>query len=231
MRHRACRAKRALRLVLAVTAMASPSPVRHWILARLLGHRIARTARVGFSLVDVDRLVLGPGATIGSLNVVRGLRVARLDPEARIGTMNWISASPRVSGLFPHAPGRRPALWLREGSAITRRHLLDVSDQIVLDPFCILAGSGSEILTHAIDLDAGEQRTARVRIGARSFVGTRAILLAGARVPDRCVVAAGAVVTGPLAASLTLYGGVPARPLGPLRADAGFFTRRDAHVR
>jgi hypothetical protein len=220
-----------MRLGLAILAMVSPGLIRRWILVSLLGHRIARDARVGMSLIDVDRLTLGPGASIGSLNVLRGLKIVRLDAQARIGMMNWVSASPLSQGLFPAAPDRRPALWLREGAAITRRHLLDGSDQIRLGAFSILAGSGSEILTHAIDIEAGCQMTGRVRVGERCFVGTRSVLLQGTHIPRCCVIGAGSVVTGSLGVELTLYGGVPARPIRPLSETAGFFVRKSPHVR
>ena len=56
-------------------------------------------------------------------------------------------------------------------------------------------------------------------IGEYSFVGSRVILLPGARVAPRSVVAAGAVVATALDDELATYAGTPARRVGSLIGD------------
>ncbi|MDT9594388.1 acyltransferase [Nocardioides zeae] len=68
--------------------------------------------------------------------------------------------------------------------------------------------------------DAGADRSseyATTRIGDRVWLGARTTVLPGAVVEDRCVVAAGAVVTGRLAEG-GVYAGVPARRIGEVAA-------------
>lgn len=55
-------------------------------------------------------------------------------------------------------------------------------------------------------------RAGRVRIGSRCWIGARAIILKDVELGDGCVVAAGAVVTRPVAAGMRVAG-VPARAL------------------
>lgn len=65
------------------------------------------------------------------------------------------------------------------------------------------------------DQRAGAMRTLPVTVGNGAWIGAGAILLPGCTVGGGAVVAAGAVVRGHLEAD-TVYGGVPAKALGPV---------------
>ena len=85
--------------------------------------------------------------------------------------------------------------------------------------------------THSIDFEANCQKTAPIFVGDYSFVGTNSVLLPGARIPEKCAVAAGAVVTGPLDEPGCLYGGVPARKLRKIPEGVAYFSRTEAAVK
>ena len=119
---------------------------------------------------------------------------------------------------------------LGDEAAITTRHILYCDDEVVIEPYAVLAGLRSQILTHSPDYMTGRQRTAPVRIGHHSFVSTNCTLLAGSSVPPRCIVAGGATVAGPLGEELTLYGGTPARKLKELPEDAVLFHRERGYL-
>jgi acetyltransferase-like isoleucine patch superfamily enzyme len=59
-------------------------------------------------------------------------------------------------------------------------------------------------------------KTAPVRIGRGSWIGSRAVIMPGATIGDRTVVAPGSVVYGRFGDGLTLSGN-PARPVRPVR--------------
>ena len=107
------RSRRA-RTLLAVGAALLPAAGRRWTHVSLLGHDVAPTARIGRSIVDVDRLVMGPGASIASLTVIRGCEDVVLGVEAAVGPLNWVNGVRRDKPYFTDQPHRHPSLTLQE---------------------------------------------------------------------------------------------------------------------
>ncbi len=216
-----------------LAALLAPLP---WLLKRplmqsLQGYKLHPTARIGLSLVAAEEVELGEGARIGNFNVVRGLSRLEMGAHAIISQLNWITGFPAgPSRHFAHQPERRPTLVLREHSAVTSRHLLDCTSKITLGKFSTLAGFRSQILTHSIDLAASRQHSTPVEIGAYCFVGSGSVILSGAKLPDYCVLGAGAVLANPVEETYTLYAGVPARAVKKLPADWKYFTRARGFV-
>jgi acetyltransferase-like isoleucine patch superfamily enzyme len=68
-----------------------------------------------------------------------------------------------------------------------------------------------------------------VEVGDYCFIGSDTRVTPGARIPDRCVIAMGAVVAGRLEEEDTLYGGVPARPIKKVEG-AKYFDRDWGHL-
>lgn len=104
--------------------------------------------------------------------------------------------------------------------------LLDLADRITLDEHATLA-ERVVVLTHTNVgyADHPLQRhfpasSAPVRFGRGCFVGANATVLPGVEVGECAVIAAGAVVTSDVA-PWHVVGGVPARVLRVLDADAG----------
>jgi acetyltransferase-like isoleucine patch superfamily enzyme len=61
-------------------------------------------------------------------------------------------------------------------------------------------------------------------------MGTRCIVLGGARLPSQSVLAAGAVLTKAFDVSFSLYGGVPARFVKEIPNEAQYFHRTAGFV-
>src|SRR5580698_4389874 len=82
----------------------------------LFGWDVDPTAYIGRSVVLVGHLSMGPGASIGPLNVIKDLEELRLEEGASIGSRNWIAGFPRAAAAaddpFPHSPKRRPSLTM-----------------------------------------------------------------------------------------------------------------------
>lgn len=220
---------RRLGWMFALLAVATPQPIKHAIYRRILGWDIHPTARFGFSLIAVGHLSAGEDAKVGHLTVIKECDEVRLGVGSMIGPFNWITSPPRSPEMFPYSPGRRPRLVVDDEAAITTRHIVYCSDEVVIEPYAILGGLRSQIVTHGPDYMTGCQRTAPVRIGHHSIVATSCTMLAGSSVPPRCIVAGGTTVAGPLLEELTLYGGTPARALKKLPEEAELFHREHGY--
>jgi carbonic anhydrase/acetyltransferase-like protein (isoleucine patch superfamily) len=222
---------RRVRTLVAAAAVVLPAAGRRWAHVALLGHEVAATARIGRSLVDVDHLVMAPGASIAHLTVIRGCEEVVLEEDAAVGPLNWVNGVRRDKPYFTDQPDRRPALVLRQASMTGTLHLIDCCDAVELGRFSGLAGFGSQILTHSVDIIRVKQVARPVHIGAYSMVSTGSVVLAGAVVPDRAIVSAGSVVKGVLPDSDALYEGVPATQVRGLRPELGFFHRTVADIK
>jgi acetyltransferase-like isoleucine patch superfamily enzyme len=217
-----------LRAILQVIAVIAPQRVKHLIYRRFLGWDIHPTAHFGLSLIAVDHLVAAEGVQVSHFNLIKGCDEVRLGVRAEIGPFNWIS-SPR-RGLFPASPDRRRRLVVADEAGITMRHYISCSDEVMLEPFAVLGGLHSRIVTHGPDWQTATQQTSPVRIGHHTIVATNTTMLAGSSVPPRCIVGAGATIVGPLPDELAIYGGTPARKLKDLPSDAGLFTREHGRI-
>jgi acetyltransferase-like isoleucine patch superfamily enzyme len=202
-----------------------PSRLRCELGRRVLGWEIHPTAAIGRSIILVKHLSLGPRAGIGSLNVIRSLEELRLDEGATIANRNSIIGWPLGSETFKNSPNRSPSLILGKHAMITVGHEIDCCDRVQIGDYSALAGFRSQILTHSLNLVRDRFETSPVEIGEHSAVMSGCILQSGARVPARCIVSAGSVVTTKLASELTFYRGNPAEPVRELPATLGFFRR------
>ena len=218
------------RMVVAAILAVLPGKARIALGRRLLGWEIDPTARIGPSIVAARHVVLGPGAAIGPLNMIKGIDELQLGPGTYIGAFNWITSSPRGSGLFPASPRRYPALLMGEGAAIIHRHFLDCSDTITLGAFFIIGGIRSAIFTHSIDIVRNRQRTNPVVLGEYAGTGTHCVVLGGTAIPPCSVVAAGSVVTTILTKEYTYYSGNPAAATRDLPEHLAIFNRTDAYI-
>ena len=174
---------------------------------------------------------MGKESRIDHFTVAIHLDSIELGDYSTIGRSNWITGHPANSDRhFTHQKDRRPQLVVGEHTAITKRHYLDCTHEIRIGKFTTIAGHHSELLTHSIDVIANRQSSRPIEIGDYCFIGTRCVILGGARLPERSVLAAGAVLTKPFTDSLSVYGGVPARPIKELPADAAYFHREVGFV-
>lgn len=216
-----------LRNVLRMGAWLLPaSPFKNKVL-RALGHELDARCTAGPNLVwNVEEFRLGPGSRVAPFNVFRHLKLVDLGPGAFIGRFNTASCHPVYGRLFPQGA----QLLLGPHAVITSKHALDCAGGIEVGEYSYIAGNGTRVLTHALDLEEDAQSAFPVRIGTRSFVGTSCLLLGGAELPARSVLAAGAVLTKSRAErDAGLWAGVPARFVRPV--SGAWFDRSGTHTR
>ena len=148
-----------------------------------------------------------------------------------IGRGNWITGFPLgLSRHFATEAERRPELIIGPHSAITHRHLIDCTNSITIGRFTTFAGFQSQMLTHSIDIERSCQASAPIRIGDYCFVGTNSVLLGGSVLPDYCVLGAKSLLNKSFTQTHRLYGGLPAREVQEIPADAAYFHRSEGFV-
>jgi maltose O-acetyltransferase len=134
-----------------------------------------------------------------------------------------IGAGTLIAGRVTIVGGSRPAAslvvgadcWFNAGCTFDTSDGIVIGDGVRLGQEVLVLTSSHELGEHAGR--AGDFTTGSVTIGSGAWVGARVIVLPGVSIGDGAVVAAGAVVTRPVAAD-QLVAGVPARPVRPLDA-------------
>lgn len=204
-----------------------PWPLRRVLLIHVLGYKIHRSARIGFSLICPKLLEMGPGSIIGHLTLCkRGVSLLRLGEGAMIGNLNWITAVPlQGTPYFKDDVNRRTELVVHDQAAITTRHFVDCTTAVSIGRFSTFAGCRSIILSHSIDLINCKQSSSPISIGEYCFIGAAAVLLPGAALPDYSVLGANSLLNKSYTEPYFLYAGSPARPIKQLPSDFKYFTR------
>ncbi len=191
-------------------------------LLRKVGHDVAPSARAAMNLVlRVRRFTVGDGASVGRFNLFKDLSAVELAPGSRIGRMNLISAHPVYARHYPD--GAR--LSLGEKAKVTSRHSVDCSGGVTVGALASVAGRQTLILTHSVDLARDAQVAYPVVVGERSFVGARCLILGGASLPERSVLAAGSVLTRSGKRDRGVWAGAPATWRAP--KEGLWFDRED----
>jgi acetyltransferase-like isoleucine patch superfamily enzyme len=199
---RIIRMLRALLLLLLPTALVRP-------LVNRMGYRIARSARIGFSLVDVAGLDMAEGANIGHFNVIRGGFRFYLATNAAIGHINLITRNV-VEG--PDGAELRLGTW----SKITGIHRVDLTNSVTLGEYSTVAGQGCQLLTHGYVHEMEGLARYRIEgpitIGDNVYVGAGSILSMGVTLGNGVILGAGSTVAKSLIEP-GLYVSMPLRRL------------------
>jgi acetyltransferase-like isoleucine patch superfamily enzyme len=214
-------------LVLLVSQL--PGEMRARLMKRLFEFDVHPSARIGLSLIDVNRLEMGPQSHIGHFNVFRHIDRLTLGESSGFGNVNWVAGEAHVHNPAVDAGDvDRDCLELGTYAVITHRHIIDVAGGVSIGSYAALAGYNSQILTHSINLEKGRQELGKVCIGDYCFIGTASVLLPGASVPGFSVLGACSVLAiMPNAEPYCVYWGVPARPIKKLNKDNEFFLRTE----
>lgn len=196
-----------------------------------LGHEVGPGARIGFSLLLVERLVLQGGARIGHFNFIR-LRRLVMRNGAYFGRANLVNgplsialasraaignANKIVRGPIGIVTNGSALLRLGELSKITANHRVDCTASVNVGNFSTIAGTGTQIWTHGyVHAEQGPGRyrvDGRVVIGNNVYVGSSCIVTTGVHIADGIIVGAGTTVARSLT-KLGMYVSAGLRHLG-----------------
>lgn len=222
-----------IKVIMAAFVAILPQKLKHIIFKVAYGYDISKTAYIGFSIITVKHLKLGPNARIGHLNVFKGLECLTLEEHASIGNLNWVTGFPvgLESNHFKGCEARTPLLYIGKHSAVTNRHLIDCTASFRIGSFSTFAGFRSQVLTHSINLKESKQDASSIEIGDYCFIGTSCVLLPGSALPSYSVLSANSLLSKSQCEELTLYGGNPAVKIKSLlMEDFKYFSRTKGFI-
>lgn len=182
---------RVRRLARGIVLFVLPTAIaRH--LVNLMGYSLAPGTRVGLSWVQVDKLTMLPGSSIGHFNRLKGPAEVHLAESGAIGHMNLIYCPPRgvVVG--------NPVLSLGKSSKITFMHYVDLTASVIIGDYCTIAGKGSQLWTHGYVHEM--EGIARYRIDGpihiedNVSIGSLSVISMGVRIGRGIIVGAGTAV-------------------------------------
>lgn len=208
-----------------------PNVVKRPLLRMLLGFEIHPSARIGIAWLGMKHLRMEKNARIGHLNIFKNVDSVDLKEHSSIGRMNLFTCVPTSDTRhYAHLLDRKTEFRLGVHSHVTMRHLFDCNAPIVVGDFVTIAGYGSQFLTHSIDIEFCRQDARPIIVDEFSFVGTGCILLAGAKLPARSVLGAGAVLTSTYEETESLYAGVPAKFKKRLPVETKYWKRDEGWI-
>jgi acetyltransferase-like isoleucine patch superfamily enzyme len=221
-----------MKVFLQILILFLPKGIRKFLLKRFCGFSIHKDAYIGYSIILVDNFHMAQKSSIGHLNIFKGLELVSLGEFSSIGNLNWITAFPKSieSEHFGHQRNRETNLILGKHSSITNRHLIDCTSSISIGDFTTVAGFRSQFLTHSIDLRDNRQNSVPISIGNYCFIGTNAVFLPGATVPDKSIIAASSTVISKLEGEFGLFGGAPAKRIKDISDDYKYMNRQIGYV-
>lgn len=213
-----------------------PSPLAVVSLRVLFRYKIGRRVRIGFSVIDAGECEIGDDVRIGHLNVFTRVGKLTIGEHTRIGALNIFRGGDEISiGRYcdilrlneinsipePEMVGEAdPRFTLGDGSMIGASHKIDFTDRVTFGRRVILGGRNSSIWTH------NRQQTEPVEVGDYSYLGSEIRMAPGSRVPAKCIVGMGSVVTKRFEREYWLIGGVPAAEVKELNEDGRFLTEQ-----
>ncbi len=208
-----------------------PWKLKRYLLVKFLKYEIADSAYIGLSWFFPNKLIMLANAKVGHFNVAIHLQSIQMGEYSIIGRNNWITGHPANSRVFfMHQHEREGKLLLGKHSAITKYHLIDCTNTIEFGEYTTLAGYYSQLLTHSIDLKENRQDSNKIKIGNYCMLGTNVVILGGATLPNNSILGAKALLNKIYDDEWTLYGGVPAKPIGKIDKDYKYFTRESGIV-
>ncbi len=209
-----------------------PWPLKRFMLVTFFKYEIDPTARIGFSWIYPQKLIMGSDSYIGNFNVAVHLDLIKIGKYSTIARGNWITGFPTNtdSKHFVHQKDRKSNLIIGEHSSITKKHHIDCTNVIQIGNFVTIAGYASQLLTHSINIGLNIQDSYPITIGDYCFVGTSSTILGGSNLPSHSVLGAKALLNKHFEIPYRLYGGNPAQEIKELSKDFKYFNREVGFV-
>ncbi|RYE49964.1 MAG: hypothetical protein EOP21_04900 [Hyphomicrobiales bacterium] len=203
--------RRKVSLLWALVLAVLPSALKIAAL-RARGARIGKGCHIGLSVLNARTLVLGDHVRIGHFNLLHGLTDLTMESGSKIEAMNWITGA------------GKGGLQMGRNSSIRRLHFLEASGSVKIGANSIIAGRNSLFFTHG-QAPNNFNDVRPIIIGDWCYIGAATRFLPGSGVSDHSFVAMGAVITTLHKENHVVVGGIPARVLKTIAADAAYYRR------
>ncbi len=213
-----------------------PSVLARTCLRLFFGYKIGKRVRIGFTIIDAGECEIGDDVSIGHFNVFTRIKKLSIGEHTRIGVLNVFRGGDEIRiGRYceilrlneinsipdPDVINETdPRFLMGDGCMIGASHKIDFTDRVEFGKRVILGGRNSSIWTH------NRQRTLPVSIGVKSYVGSEIRIAPGGKIPARCIVGIGSVITGVFENEYRLIAGVPAKEIKELDEEARFLTEK-----
>ena len=209
-----------------------PWRIRRWLLIKLCRFELHPSSKIGKSIILAKRVKLEARASIGCGTYCKRIDYLHIGENSNIGNFNiitgWSAESKNVIH-FKHIPNRKCELVIGAQSGITSRHYFDCTAGIYIGNYVQIAGHGTTLLTHSIDLINARQDAAPIHIGDYCFIGIKSTILKGVNITNKVIVGACSLVTKNLMDENALYGGNPAKLIKHVESCA-FFSRTKGFI-
>lgn len=219
-------------LFLKIMTVVLPWPLKRFILVKFFKYKIHPSAKIGFSWIYPQKLIMDANSQFGHFNVAIHLDKIIIGEHSSVARGNWITGFPTntISKHFSHQKDRESNLIIGQHSAITKNHHIDCTNVIQIGNFVTIAGYSSQLLTHSINIEKNIQDSNPIRVGDYCFVGTSSIILGGATLPSYSVLGANSLLNKSYSIPYRLYAGNPAKEIKQLSEDCQYFHRKVGFV-
>ncbi len=178
-------------LVRAALLGALPTWSVRW-LVNVMGFELERGARVGFSLILIDKLVMAKTARIGHFSRLSGPFQVEIDQFGAIGNINTIIRAKR--GISVGNSSLKIGVW----GKITSRHLVDLTCSVTIGDYSTIAGNGCQLWTHgyvhAMDGIDRYRIDGPIIIEDNVYIGSMSFISMGVRIAKGVIVGGGTSV-------------------------------------
>ena len=181
------------------------------------GHKIHKSAHIGFCLLNINHIELDENTYIGAGNIFKGVSKLIMQKGSRINRWNYFTSSPVL----------KTHLSIGERSSISMRHYFDLSGDIEIGSNTIIAGIRSTFLTHSKGIDQIDY-IKPVKIGNWCYIGSNSCFVPGSRIGHNCFVGMGSVVVKDCSKnSFSIIAGNPAIVKKKISSECRYFLQKE----
>lgn len=220
-----------MKFILKLFLVLMPWGIKRLILIKFFDYDIHSSARIGLCWFYPKKLIMEANSKVANFSVAVNLDLVHMQEYSTIGRGNWITGYPTSSKVhFTHQSDRRAELLIGRHSAITRNHHIDCTNSVLIGSYSTIAGYGSQLLTHSIDILESRQDSKPIIIGSYTFIGTDVVILGGSSLPDFSILGAKSLLNKKFLDSHKVYAGVPATMRSSVDANAKYFNRLSGFI-